>query len=78
MSISDLNELLDLGLPDDDWETVAGFLFGTLEHVPDMGESVTRDGWCFTATEVKGRRIRRVRVSLEPDGGASSSHASTS
>ena len=78
MSISDLNELLDLGLPDDDWETVAGFLFGTLEHVPDMGESVTRDGWRFTATEVKGRRIRRVRVSLEPDGGASSSHASTS
>ncbi len=72
MSISDLNDLLDLELPDDDWETVAGFLFGTLEHVPDMGESVTRDGWRFTATEVKGRRIRRVRVSLEPDGSASS------
>ncbi len=71
MSISDLNDLLDLELPDDDWETVAGFLFGTLEHVPDMGESVTRDGWRFTATEVTGRRIRRVRVSLEPDGSAS-------
>ena len=71
MSISDLNDLLDLELPDDDWETVAGFLFGTLEHVPDTGESVTRDGWRFTATEVTGRRIRRVRVSLEPDGSAS-------
>ncbi len=78
MSISDLNELLDLGLPDDDWETVAGFLFGTLEHVPEMGESVSKDGWRFTATEVKGRRIRRVRVSLEPDGGASLPHANTS
>ena len=63
------DELLEL--PDDDWETVAGFLFGTLEHVPDTGESVTRDGWRFTATEVTGRRIRRVRVSLEPDGSAS-------
>ena len=41
MSISDLNDLLDLGLPDDHWETVAGFLFGTLEHVPEAGESVT-------------------------------------
>ena len=40
MSIDDLNDLLDLGMPDDDWETVAGFLFGTLEHVPDGGESV--------------------------------------
>jgi CBS domain containing-hemolysin-like protein len=67
MSISDLNELLDLGLPDDHWETVAGFLFGTLEHVPTEGESVTRDGWRFMATEVEGRRIRRVKVSLVGD-----------
>ena len=71
MSISDLNELLDLGLPDDHWETVAGFLFGTLEHVPEAGESVTQDGWRFAATEVEGRRIRRVKVSLEGDRDAS-------
>ena len=68
MSIHDLNELLDLVLPDDQWETVAGFLFGTLEHVPIAGESVTQEGWRFTATEVKGRRINRVQVSLEGDG----------
>ena len=67
MSIHDLNELLDLDLPDDQWETVAGFLFGTLEHVPEAGESVTQEGWRFTATEVKGRRIKRVKVSLESD-----------
>jgi magnesium and cobalt exporter, CNNM family len=67
MSIHDLNELLDLDLPDDQWETVAGFLFGTLEHVPVAGESVTQEGWRFTATEVKGRRIKRVQVSLESD-----------
>jgi CBS domain containing-hemolysin-like protein len=72
MSISDLNDLLDLGLPDDHWETVAGFIFGTLEHVPAAGESVTQEGWRFTVTEVKGRRIRRVKVSLEADANASS------
>jgi CBS domain containing-hemolysin-like protein len=68
MSVSDLNELLDLGLPDHHWETVAGFIFGTLEHVPVAGESVVQDGWRFTVTEVKGRRIKRVKVSLENDG----------
>jgi magnesium and cobalt exporter, CNNM family len=71
MSISDLNELLDIGIPDDHWETVAGFLFGTLEHVPVAGESVVRDGWRFTATEVEGRRIRRVEVSLDDERDAS-------
>jgi CBS domain containing-hemolysin-like protein len=62
LSISDLNELLDARLPDDDWETVGGFLFGTLEHVPDEGESVPFDGWTLTVVEMEGRRVRRVRV----------------
>jgi putative hemolysin len=67
MSIDDLNDLLSTNIPDDDWDTVAGFLFGTLEHVPAEGESVARDGWRFIAAEVEGRRIRQVKVTLEPD-----------
>jgi putative hemolysin len=77
MSIHDLNELLDLGLPDDHWETVAGFIFGTLEHVPEAGESVVQEGWRFTVTEIEGRRIRRVKVSLEADVNVSSSETDT-
>ena len=37
MPISDLNDLLGLELPDEEWDTVGGFLFGTLEHVPAHG-----------------------------------------
>jgi CBS domain containing-hemolysin-like protein len=64
VQIDELNELLDLSLPHDDWDTVAGFLFNTLEHVPETGESVDHDGWRFAAEEVDGRRIRLVRISL--------------
>ncbi len=67
MSIDDLNDLLGTEIPDDDWDTVAGFLFGTLEHVPDEGESLVREGWRFSAAEIDGRRIRRVKVTLEAD-----------
>jgi len=63
MAISDLNDLLGTNIPDDDWDTVAGFVFNTLEHVPDVGESIDHDGWRITATEIDGRRIRRVMVS---------------
>ena len=63
MSISDFNEQFDLELPDEDWDTVGGFVFATLEHVPRIGESIDFDGWKFTAEEVEGRRIRIVRVS---------------
>ena len=65
MSVDDLNDLLGTSIPDDDWDTVGGFLFGTLEHVPAVGESVVHDGWRFAAAEVEGRRIRGVKVTLE-------------
>jgi CBS domain containing-hemolysin-like protein len=64
VSVGDLNELLDLEIPDDDWDTVGGFIFGTLEHVPARGEAVERDGWRFTVTEMNGRRVTRVKVSV--------------
>jgi CBS domain containing-hemolysin-like protein len=67
MAISDLNDLLGLTIPDDDWDTVGGFVFGTLEHVPSVGESIVYGGWRFNAAEVEGRRVRRVKVTLEPD-----------
>ena len=62
----DLNELLDFKLPNEDWDTVGGFIFGTLEHVPELGESVLHDWWRFTVEELDGRRIRTVRVRYVP------------
>ena len=62
ISIHDLNELLDTDLPDDNWDTLGGFVFGTLEHVPEPGEEVDFDGWRFITEEIEGRRIRRVRI----------------
>jgi putative hemolysin len=64
MAVSDVNDLLSIDVPDEDWDTVAGFLFGTLEHVPDVGESVEFEGWRFTAAEMDGRRIRKVKITV--------------
>lgn len=69
MAIGDINELLGTTIPDDDFDTLAGFLFGTLEHVPEPGEWVVREGWRFAAKELEGRRIRQVLVTLEPEVG---------
>jgi CBS domain containing-hemolysin-like protein len=61
-SIDDLNDLLHVNLPNEDWDTIAGFVFGTLEHVPELGEAVEFAGWRFVTEEVEGRRIRRIRI----------------
>ena len=68
MQVEELNDVLDADLPDEvgtPW--TSRLLFGTLEHVPEPGESVELDGWRFTAEELDGRRIRSVRVAVAGD-----------
>jgi CBS domain containing-hemolysin-like protein len=60
--IDEVNELLDIELPDTDWDTVGGLMFNLLGHVPDEGESVDFQGLEFRAERVQGRRILTVRI----------------
>ncbi len=67
MPIDEINELLSVEFPQGDWDTVGGFVFNLLGHVPVEGESVDYDGRRLRAERVQGRRIGRVRISrLEP------------
>ena len=65
--IDDLNSRLGLDLPEEeDYDTVAGFIFSTLGHVPEEGEFVDydRDGKRvrLTVIAVTRRRIEKVRL----------------
>src|SRR5207253_6925876 len=63
MPIDEVNELVHADLPEGDWDTVGGFLFNLLGHVPTEGESAEFDHHRLTAEKVQGRRIGRVRIS---------------
>jgi len=63
MPIDEVNELVHADLPEGDWDTVGGFLFNLLGHVPTEGEVVEYDSHRLTAEKVQGRRIGRVRIS---------------
>jgi len=67
LSIDDVNELLDVNLPHDEWDTVAGLMYGLLGSVPTQGETVKFDHLTFTAEKVQGRRIAKVLIKREPD-----------
>jgi CBS domain containing-hemolysin-like protein len=65
--IDDVNEELDVELPDDEWDTVGGLVFNLLGHVPDEGETVCSEGLEFRAERMQGHRIVTVSVRrLEP------------
>jgi putative hemolysin len=63
MAISDFNDVFKISLNDEEFDTVGGYMFGVLEHVPAVGESIEVDGWKLAAEEIEGRRITSVRVS---------------
>lgn len=63
-SVSDVNDELSTRIPDEEWDSIGGFIFGTLEHVPSVGEFVDFEGWRFRVAELKGRRIQKIRVSV--------------
>jgi CBS domain containing-hemolysin-like protein len=60
--IDEVNELLEVELPDTDWDTVGGLMFNLLGHVPVEGETVEFQGLEFRAERVQGRRILTVRI----------------
>jgi magnesium and cobalt exporter, CNNM family len=62
VAVDDLNELLDVDLPNEEWDTVAGLMYGLLGSVPTQGETVAFDGLRFTAEKVQGRRIAKILV----------------
>jgi putative hemolysin len=70
MPLDEVNELLGADFPEGDWDTIGGFVFNLLGHVPTEGEAVDHDGYRLTAEKVQGRRIGRVRVvrAVTPDG----------
>ncbi|MEO7654712.1 MAG: hemolysin family protein, partial [Sphingomicrobium sp.] len=45
---------------DRDFTTVAGFALSVLKHIPETGESFTRDGWKFEIVDMDGRKIDKL------------------
>ena len=62
LPVDELNDMLGTTLPNEEWDTLGGLLFGLLGHVPSPGERVEVEGIRLTAERIRGRRIAKVLV----------------
>jgi len=62
MPLDEVNDLLGATLPEGDWDTIGGLVYGLLGHVPQEGETAEIGGVRLVAEKVQGRRIGRVRL----------------
>ena len=60
--IGDVNEQHGLHVPDDDYTTIGGFVFGALGRLPQAGDRVSGGGATWTVREMDGRRIAQLEM----------------
>jgi putative hemolysin len=65
-TIDDFNERFKVELPEEDYHTVAGFVFGRLGRAAVPGDEVAHDGVRFRVESVEGQRIDRLLVTFQP------------
>lgn len=63
--LDDVNQEIGSRFESEDFDTIAGFVFGLFGRQPDAGESIAADGYRFTVSETDGRRI--IKLTIEPE-----------
>jgi putative hemolysin len=69
IDIDDFNHIMDSSLPPEEADTLSGFIYGRLGHVPVAGEQMKVEGMILSVEQVTNRRIRTVRAKQVPSEG---------
>ena len=69
--VDDLNDQLGMDLPEDeDYDTVGGFVFAELGHIPELGETFVFQNMKLTVTDAERTKVNRIRIERQgPTGG---------
>lgn len=78
LNIGDVADELGIDIPNEDFDSVGGFVFSALERVPEPGDAIDFEGFAFVVESVEGRRVRRVRITPAPQDGGNDSAAEAS
>jgi putative hemolysin len=69
MSVDDVNELLAVDLPQEDYDTLGGLAFHLFGRVPADNESIEFDDLTLTVERVHNQQIKTVRIRKHPQSG---------
>ncbi len=67
IDLDDFNIFMKSQLPEEEADTLGGYIYSQIGRVPKSGESLRAGDILLTVEQVSGRRIRRVRAQRIPD-----------
>ena len=62
--ISDVNEILDIDLESEEFDSIGGYIIGYIKHIPEENELIEVDGIKFNIESVDKNRIKKIRILL--------------
>jgi CBS domain containing-hemolysin-like protein len=65
--LDEINEIIGLDLESDDYDSIAGHMIYLLDHLPEVGESVTDQNVIYTVDAVEKNRIDKVHIVVIPE-----------
>ncbi len=65
--LDEVNEIVGLDLESDDYDSIAGHMIYLLDHLPEVGESITDGNVVYTVDSVMKNRIDKVHIVLLPE-----------
>jgi len=68
MLIEELNEKLDLRLPNEDFDTLGGFVFDLFGKIPVKYEKVSFENSDFIVQAMEGHKIKSIKILLRGEG----------
>lgn len=64
-NVDDLSAELDIDLPEGQWDSMGGLVFGLLGRVPEPGDSVVTGSSRIIVEQMDGHRVKRVRLVID-------------
>jgi CBS domain containing-hemolysin-like protein len=67
LEIDKVNEEYELGFPEGDYETVAGYIISELGRIPAKGEMFTIDRFTITVLRSNKTRVDLIKLFVDPE-----------
>ncbi len=68
INLGDLSEILSMALPDEEFDTLGGFVFDLFGKIPVKYEKASWNGVDFIVQDMDGHRINTVKIVIKKEG----------
>lgn len=65
--LTDLEDAIGIELESENYDSLGGYIIELLDHLPDEGETVKKDGITFKVVSLDKKRIDRVAITIDPE-----------